>query len=257
MTRRQLLRWALVLTPAILGIVISLGPWLRDRYRGRPYRRISLQELGNFPFNELNGTEKDIPDEFRKLDGTRVVVEGMMWDLHRAGPGTMKFQLVYNVQQRPVPLVQNRVFVYATAGQPTHWFDEQVFVRGVLHVHLRRDDQGSVREVYSLTDPLIDVAPAPPPPEISEAWIWGVLCSVLPALVITRHRLARFLIAYSDRRRLRSGMFCRRCGYDLRASTVRCPECGTSFTAPWRFNVPTNHPSPETCDHQIAQRGTP
>jgi hypothetical protein len=44
------------------------------------------------------------------------------------------------------------------------------------------------------------------------------LTALLPGFVLTRWLCAR--------RRRRAGL-CRRCGYDLRASPQRCPECGT------------------------------
>ncbi|HEY8668687.1 MAG TPA: hypothetical protein VIL86_18715 [Tepidisphaeraceae bacterium] len=49
------------------------------------------------------------------------------------------------------------------------------------------------------------------------SWFLALLFSLLPAL-----RLRRWLL---DRQRNRPG-FCRQCGYDLRATPGRCPECG-------------------------------
>jgi predicted RNA-binding Zn-ribbon protein involved in translation (DUF1610 family) len=49
-------------------------------------------------------------------------------------------------------------------------------------------------------------------------WLLLLPTLVLPAVVIVRHR----------RRRLRErNNLCPKCGYDLRASPERCPECGT------------------------------
>jgi hypothetical protein len=50
------------------------------------------------------------------------------------------------------------------------------------------------------------------------AWFLAALSTACPTIWIIRHTRAR--------RRARVGL-CRRCGYDLRASPERCPECGT------------------------------
>ena len=48
-------------------------------------------------------------------------------------------------------------------------------------------------------------------------WAPATHTALLPAAWLTRHLRAR---------RRRAGRFCPQCGYDLRASPERCPECG-------------------------------
>lgn len=50
------------------------------------------------------------------------------------------------------------------------------------------------------------------------AWLLPILFSILPA---------RWLTALKRRRRVQRLGLCPACGYDLRASPERCPECGT------------------------------
>jgi hypothetical protein len=57
------------------------------------------------------------------------------------------------------------------------------------------------------------------------AWPITLLTTVLPVLFVLRYRLAA--------RRRKIGR-CPTCGYDLRASPDRCPECGTAVTPPVR-----------------------
>ena len=49
-------------------------------------------------------------------------------------------------------------------------------------------------------------------------WFAAILTAILPAIVVLRWR--------RDRRRIAEG-HCQSCGYDLRATPDRCPECGT------------------------------
>jgi hypothetical protein len=50
-------------------------------------------------------------------------------------------------------------------------------------------------------------------------WVVCIALAVLPALWLVRRHRAR---------RARQAALCARCGYDLRASPERCPECGVS-----------------------------
>lgn len=43
-----------------------------------------------------------------------------------------------------------------------------------------------------------------------------------------------FLLVIRERRRFRRANICRTCGYDVRASTGACPECGEPIGAGWR-----------------------
>jgi hypothetical protein len=54
-------------------------------------------------------------------------------------------------------------------------------------------------------------------------WAWIVVCLLLPC--------ARAVALLRSRSRARSG-HCPACGYDLRASPDRCPECGLAVAAP-------------------------
>lgn len=66
---------------------------------------------------------------------------------------------------------------------------------------------------------------------VIDYWVPALLTGLLPAAVLFR-RASRRIAA---RRRMRSGL-CATCGYDLRASADRCPECGAA--APHGQGVP-------------------
>jgi hypothetical protein len=55
---------------------------------------------------------------------------------------------------------------------------------------------------------------------VAPSWLVALMAGTLPAVSLVRLHLLR------RKRRPRVGV-CRRCGYDLRATPERCPECGT------------------------------
>jgi hypothetical protein len=117
------------------------------------YTSVDLKSMGQFPFSEQNGLLTDVPKDYRSLDGKRVELKGKMFQLHAAGSHVLEFQLVYDIQKccfSGPPQVQERVFVHFKNDKPIQWYDQLVAVTGVLHVHLKRNDQGTIVSVYDM-----------------------------------------------------------------------------------------------------------
>jgi hypothetical protein len=102
--------------------------------------------------------------------------------------------------------------------------------------YLRFWTQGQYHYLYSVQgfalyritnhNPAID-GPSPHPTGVAQAPYWFVLLLFLAVPLI--RGTARFGSALGKRQSARRN--CRNCGYDLRATPNRCPECGTTHTA--------------------------
>ena len=61
-----------------------------------------------------------------------------------------------------------------------------------------------------------------------------ILVALLAAFVLAIRAVQHWFDRRTEwyKRKIDIGVRCLNCGYDLRASSKRCPECGTPF---WRF----------------------
>jgi hypothetical protein len=124
--------------------------------------RVDLKSLGNFHFDDVNGSINDIPPDFRALDGKRVALEGFIWAGSGAGDKVNSFQFVYNIQKccfGGPPLVQERVFAFVPHGGTVDYLPDEIRAIGKLHVVLNKDhDTGKIVTVYTMdvekTEPL-------------------------------------------------------------------------------------------------------
>jgi hypothetical protein len=84
------------------------------------------------------------------------------------------------------------------------------------------------KESSAIQDRMWRTPPAPtrtyPPITRIQLPYWGICAALAMPLVLRGNRRLK------EKRRIAQGI-CRRCGYDLRASSERCPECGTPFQA--------------------------
>ena len=127
-----------------------------------------------------------------------------------------------------------------TAERSGRWTGEYDGVRIILAEDRPRRDAGSwCDEIFAL------VSPSPTIPsqreEVCRLWherldmpLWTIRYSnvALLALATPAASVAAFVTGRLRRRKRHAGGLCLACGYDLRASRDRCPECGGEPTTP-------------------------
>lgn len=118
------------------------------------YVEVDLKSMGFFPFDAASDDLAAVPEQFRNLDGRRVVLEGEMYADDTAGPTVKYFQLVYSVQKccfGGPPKVQERVFCKVPDSMKVrnYTYNGQVRVVGKLNVEARRD-MGQVVSLYEM-----------------------------------------------------------------------------------------------------------
>ena len=114
------------------------------------YLDVNLKAMSTFTFDQANGTEKDIPQQWRDLDGKKVILRGEMWSPTGAGDDVDSFVLVYSIAECCVtstPQVQHFVHARPMEGKRVQYYEGPVEARGVLHVNVKQD-AGRVSSVY-------------------------------------------------------------------------------------------------------------
>ena len=114
---------------------------------------VNLKALGDYSFNEDDGTIANVPPRFRELDGKKVTLEGFVAPTNSASDRVQVFPFVYNVQKccfGGPPKVQERVFAISRHVAVPNT-GEEVSLTGTLHVSVVKDPETSkVISVYTM-----------------------------------------------------------------------------------------------------------
>jgi hypothetical protein len=117
-------------------------------------KKVDLKAMGNFPFDEVNGTVSDIPERYRALDGQKVQLEGEVYDDTEAGDRMTRFQLVYSIAKccfGGPPKVQERVWVQVPPDMKVPNISGAFArVSGTLKIDLNRQE-GKATQVYVMS----------------------------------------------------------------------------------------------------------
>jgi len=122
------------------------------RSAGGGYTQVNLKALGNFEFDNSNGTINDVPAKWRELDGKKLVLEGEIYAPNEASDEIHRFELVYNIQKccfNGPPKVQERVFCIVPDGKTAQYVSGTARVKGTLHINVK-SDMGKINALYVL-----------------------------------------------------------------------------------------------------------
>jgi hypothetical protein len=233
---RRLRRHAFTLISAtsLLLCLIFTTFWLRSRqttdrffliYRGEGFERIVTWQ-GDLIIHHNNPHQGATRDGFERISHTSVRLDSLPpGDIRPVGFPEhwqhlgFRFDAVTQADlqkaQRPAPVVgpfspsPPSLSRSGTRAGPTAQEATQIQQRMMLQILAARPTLRDIPSAqWQLSVPL---------------WVLAVATSILP--------LAWLLLRVRGERRIGHGL-CRVCGYDLRASPVRCPECGTPTGRP-------------------------
>jgi len=125
---------------------------------GNGYKLVDLKAMSNFPLDQVAGSQQDVPQKWRDLDGKKVVLYGEMWDPTGAGDGVASFQLCYSITKccfNGPPQVQHFVKAQVSRGKSLNYYSNLVKVTGTLHVHVVQE-AGRIGSVYQMDVDSID-----------------------------------------------------------------------------------------------------
>lgn len=134
---------ALALTATALWVAANHG----NRATEAEYQPIDVREIGQFAFDDTNGTELDVPVALRKLDGQKVVVTAEMFS-DTSESKSDHFQLAWITGRtgfQGPPRVQQRIFARSLAGRKFPIYAGTVRVFGILHIKVEHDKQWNNR----------------------------------------------------------------------------------------------------------------
>jgi hypothetical protein len=122
---------------------------------GDGVKRVELKSMSSFVFDQSNGTESDVPPQYRQLSGQTVVLEGeMVPPSMSARGGAAAFELVYSVQKccfSGAPQIQHFVQCRVPSGHEAPYIPGLVQVKGKLQVKVTRDaETNAINGVYHL-----------------------------------------------------------------------------------------------------------
>src|SRR5262245_62987183 len=103
----QRFNFRIIIVVAVIAVVVGYPVYVLVREQvsggvssaGGGYTKVNLKALGNFEFDNTNGTANDVPAKWRELDGKNLVLDGEIYAPTEAGDEVHEFQLVYNIQK--------------------------------------------------------------------------------------------------------------------------------------------------------------